>query len=210
MNNDKKIEWLLFHSNVLYQKISDGTGIDVRTLKNYRRQLRINNNNHYEVVADEDELKLLDFIKSLKEDDVLDNEYIEHQILVQGSSEHIEKVFTSYKFAVQLNWIKEYKEGLFIVNFGIRSKKQFNRYPYDLKELIYTFSREDYDRKVKLANFIRAVGKEINFGGSRTLYEVDGKEYQVIIDILDDNPYRVTQPLKVRDIIETDVFIEEN
>lgn len=210
MNNDKKIEWLLFHSNVLYQKIADGTGIDVRTLKNYRRQLRINNNNHYEVVADEDALKLLEFIKSLKEDDVLDNEYIEHQILVEGDREKIEKVFNSYKFAVKLNWIKEYKEELFIVNFGIKGKKQFNRYPYDLKELIYTFSEKNSDQKIKLSNFIRAVGKKHNFGGSRTLYEIDGKTYQVIIDILDDNPYRVTQPLEIRDIIETDVFIEEN
>ena len=210
MNNDKKIEWLLFHSNVLYQKISDGTGIDVRTLKNYRRQLRINNNNRYEVVADEDELKLLDFIKNLKEDDVINNECIEHQILVRGSREDIEKVFTSYKFAVKLNWIKEHKEELFIVNFGIRSKKQFNRYPHDLKELIYIFSKYDYDCKVKLANFIRAVGKKHHFGGSRTLYEVGGKKYQVIIDILDDNPYQVTQPLKVRDIIETEAYIEEN
>lgn len=132
------------------------------------------------------------------------------QILIQGSTEQeIQEVFAKYKLAVNLNWIKPHKE-MFIVNFDFQSQKQLNRFPHDLHRVEFVISRLNRRLMEDLAQKLRTEGERIELGGSRALYRLDGKTYQIIDTINDPETARVTKKVfNILDVVETDEYILE-
>lgn len=201
MNPSVKIKWLLTASGITTYKIGKKIGESTQFLDRYKNDPQKIGGMRLEKAE-----KLLDYIGTLKQEDVIRNTWNNQQILVQNSTEdEITDYFNSYPFAVKLNWIKPHKE-MFIVNFDTVSDNTFKKYPYDLDNL-YFFADRNREYMVRFADFLRACGTKLYFGGSRALYQVDGKKYQIIAKIK--RPSEIGPALKVINVIETDVYRED-
>lgn len=105
----------------------------------------------------------------------------------------------------KLNWIKEHKD-MYIVNFDTVSDKKFHKWPYEIENLIYIFKKCEVKLRKRFMNYMRACGIKHYFDGSRVLYEVDGKKYQLITRI---NKPSVGKAVDFLGFVETDVYRDD-
>ncbi|HEN2969896.1 hypothetical protein ACFKJ4_06415 [Streptococcus agalactiae] len=201
MKASQKIKWLLTATGITTYKIGKDIEESTQFLDRYKNDPEKIGGMRLEKAE-----KLLEYISNLKQEDVIKNNWNNQQILVQNSTEEeITKHFNSYPFAIKLNWIKPYKE-MFIVNFDTISNKTFKKYPYDLENL-YFLKKKNKDAKAQFADFLRACGRKSYFGGSRILYEVEGKKYQIIFSIK--RPSELRPVIKLINVIETDIYRDD-
>ncbi|MGQ7357783.1 hypothetical protein ACTGWZ_01460 [Streptococcus suis] len=200
MNTSTKIKWLLKSSGISTYRISKETGESTQFLDRYKKEPGLIGGMRLEKAE-----ILLKYISNLSFEDVFPEKWNNQQILIEDATEdEIQKWFESYPYSVKLNWIKEHKD-MFVVNFDTVSSKKFNKYPYGIRNL-YFLENLNIERMEKFADFIRACGKCIELGGSKRLYEVNGKTYQIVFTI---NKPSALRALNLFKIIETDVYLDD-
>ena len=201
MKNSQKIEWLLTSTFTTTYQIAKTTGESTQFLDRYKKDPSLIGG----MRLDKAEV-ILGYISNLTRKDVFPEKWNNQQILVEGATEkEIEDLFSTMKFSSKLNWIKEYKDKL-IVNFDTVSNKTFNTYPYKLENLNLIFKAWEIKLRNRFISYMRACGTKHYFGGSRVLYEVDGKKYQLITRI---NKPSVGKAVDFLGFIETDVYRDD-
>lgn len=131
----------------------------------------------------------------------------EHQILVEGmTEEEVREMFGKYRVAT-INFIKPYKTML-TVNFNSLWKKGTKRFPYFNKQLEYFLSDSNHKYLQRLYNRLMREAETISFGGSRNLYSLDGKTYQIVSKLnIPTDGVPLLRPVTVLDIFETDTYL---
>lgn len=129
------------------------------------------------------------------------------QILVEGMTEQeIRDMFDKYRVAT-INFIKPYKDKL-IVNFEYLWKRNTKNYPYFSRTLDYFLDESNKKYLQNLYNRLWTEAKRENYGGSRNLFKLDGKSYQIVSKInLPDGDYIPLSPITIIDIFETDIYL---
>lgn len=135
------------------------------------------------------------------------NEPTEHQILVEGmTEEEVREMFSKYRVAT-INFIKPYKTML-IVNFNSLWKKGTKRFPYFDKQLEYFLSDSNHKYLQRLYNRLMREAETIDYGGSRQLYVLEGKTYQIVSKLnIPVDGIRPLHPVIIIDIFETDTYL---
>lgn len=129
------------------------------------------------------------------------------QILVEGMTEQeIRDMFNKYRVAT-INFIKPYKDKL-IVNFEYLWKRNTKNCPYFSRTLDYFLDESNKKYLQNLYNHLWTEAKRENYGGSRNLFKLDGKSYQIVSKInLPDSDYIPLSPITIIDIFETDTYL---
>ncbi|HEP1653023.1 TPA: hypothetical protein ACKQ4H_001461 [Streptococcus pyogenes] len=201
MKPSQKIKWLLTATGITTYKIGKDIEESTQFLDRYKNDPEKIGGMRLEKAE-----KLLEYISNLRQEDVIKTNWNNQQILVQNSTEEeITKYFNSYPFAIKLNWIKPHKE-MFIVNFDTTSNKTFRKYPYDLKNLYFLVDK-NRDKMSQFAEFLIICGRKSHFGGSRVLYEVEGKKYQIIFSIK--RPSELGSTIRLINVVETDTYRDD-
>lgn len=201
MKPSQKIKWLLTAAGITTYKIGKDIKESTQFLDRYK-----NAPEKLGGMSLEKAENLLEYIDNLRQEDVIKTNWNNQQILVQNSTEEeITEYFNKYPFAIKLNWIKPHKE-MFIVNFDTTSNKTFRKYPYDLENL-YFLADKNRDKMAQFAEFLIICGRKYHFGGSRVLYEIEGKKYQIIFSIK--RPSELRPVIKLINVIETDIYRDD-
>ncbi|WP_159561822.1 hypothetical protein [Streptococcus halichoeri] len=169
MKPSLKIKWLLTSTGITTYKIGKEINESTQFLDRYKNDPEKIGGMRLEKAE-----KLLDYIRNLRLEDVMKDEWNNQQILIQYSTEkEITEYFNSCPFAAKLNWIKPH-EDMFIVNFDTVSKKTFRKYPYTLERLCFLHD-EDKKKMEQFADFLTICGQKNPLGDSRALYECEEK-----------------------------------
>ncbi|WP_409240638.1 hypothetical protein, partial [Streptococcus pyogenes] len=80
------------------------------------------------------------------------------------------------------------------------------KYPYDLKNLYFLVDK-NRDKMSQFAEFLIICGRKSHFGGSRVLYEVEGKKYQIIFSIK--RPSELGSTIGLINVVETDTYRDD-
>lgn len=201
MKNSQKIAWLLTSQFITTYQISKETGESTQFLDRYKKDPSLIGG----MRLDKAEI-LLEYISNLTREDVFPEKWTNQQILVQDTTQkELEDLFHCMKMSSKLNWIKEHKD-MYIVNFDTVSSKIFHKYPYVIENLVYFFKQWEIRLRNRFMNYMRACGTKHYFGGSRVLYEVDGKKYQLITRI---NKPSVGKAVDFLGFVETDVYRDD-
>ena len=201
MKNSLKIEWLLTSQFITTYQISKATGESTQFLDRYKKDPSLIGGMRLDKAEN-----LLEYISNLTKDDVFPEKWTNQQILVQNiTKDELEDLFDCMKMSSKLNWIKEHKD-MYIVNFDTVSDKKFHKWPYEIENLIYIFKKCEVKLRKRFMNYMRACGIKHYFGGSRVLYEVDGKKYQLITRI---NKPSVGKAVDFLGFVETDVYRDD-
>lgn len=175
MSLQTKIKWLLRGSGITTYRIAKDINENVQTLDVYKNDLE-----KIKGMALERAEKLGEYIDNLSLEDIYKKKLSNAQIIIANASEdEIKEFFSKYDTATALKWIKPYKDK-FIVNFDIYSQKKFRKNEHELYELEDSISTLNHELLQKKAKYIMACGESVNFGGSKTLYKLNGKSYQVV------------------------------
>ena len=106
-----------------------------------------------------------------------------------------------------INFIKPYKTML-IVNFNSLWKKGTKRFPYFDKQLKYFLSDSNHKYLQRLYNRLMREAETIDYGGSRQLYVLEGKTYQIVSKLnIPVDGIRPLHPVIIIDIFETDTYL---
>ena len=129
------------------------------------------------------------------------------QILVEDMTEQkIRELFNKYRVAT-INFIKPYKDKL-IVNFEYLWKRNTKNYPYFSRTLEYFLQESNKKYLQNLYNRLWTEAEQENFGGSRILFKLDGKSYQIVSKInFPNGDYIPLSPITIIDIFETDTYL---
>lgn len=201
MKNSLKIEWLLTSPFVTTYQISKVTGESTQFLDRYKKNPSLIGG----MRLDKAEV-LLEYISNLTKEDVFPEKWNSQQILVQNTTqEEIKDLFDYMKMSTRLHWIKEHKD-MFIVNFETVSEKKFHKYPYEIENLLFIFEKWEIRLTKRFMSYMRACGTKHYYGGSRVLYEVDNKKYQLITRI---NKPSVGKAVDFLGFVETDVYRDD-
>ena len=201
MSLQTKIKWLLRGSGITTYRIAKDINENVQTLDVYKNDLE-----KIKGMALERAEKLGEYIDNLSLEDIYKKKLSNAQIIIANASEdEIKKFFSKYDIATTLNWIKPYKDK-FIVNFDIYSQKKFRKNDHELYELEDKISTLNHELLQKKAKYIMACGESVNFGGSKTLYKLNGKSYQVVSVINAPGSFRAVDFIRV---VETDEWKSE-
>lgn len=201
MKDSLKIKWLLTSSFVTTYQIAKTTGESTQFLDRYKKDPSLIGGMRLEKAE-----ILLDYIKNLSREEVFPEKWNNQQILVEeATGKEIEDLFSTMKFSAKINWIKEYKDKL-IVNFDTVSNKTFNTYPHRLENLNLIFKAWEMKLRDRFISYMRACGTKHYFGGSRVLYEVDGKKYQLVTPV---NKPSIGKAVDFLGFVETDVYRDD-
>ncbi len=193
----KKINWLLTISGITTYKISKDTGESTQFLDGYKK----NPDKICGMSLGKAE-NLEEYIEHLTFEDIFNAKKTTQQILIQDATEEeIKGFFAKNKYAAKLNWLKPYKN-MFIVNFDTYSEKTFKKFPYDLENL-YFITNLHVKNQNKLFNYLNQCAQRVNFGGSRNLYKIGGKSYQIVFVV---NKPSSLSAITVCDIFETGTY----
>lgn len=81
-------------------------------------------------------------------------------------------------------------------------------FPYFDKQLEYFLSDSNHKYLQRLYNRLMREAKTIDYGGSRKLYVLDGKTYQIVSKLnIPTDGVRLLHPVTVLDIFETDTYL---
>lgn len=129
------------------------------------------------------------------------------QILVEDMTEQeIRDMFDKYRVAT-INFIKPYKDKL-IVNFEYLWERKTKNYPYFSRTLDWFLKESNRKYLQHLYNRLWTEAEQENFGGSRILFKLDGKSYQIVSKFnLPDGDYVPLSPITIIDIFETDTYL---
>lgn len=131
------------------------------------------------------------------------------QILVEDMTEQeIRDMFNKYRVAT-INFIKPHKDKL-IVNFEYLWKRNTKNYPYFSRTLDYFLEESNKKYLQNLYKRLWTEAEQENFGGSRILFKLDGKSYQIVSKINPPSKDNVPlSPVRIIDIFETDTYLVE-
>lgn len=201
MSLQLKLKWLFGGSGITTYRIGKDTNEKTQTLDVYKNDLE-----KIKGMALERAEKLGEYIDNLSLEDIYNQKLVNAQIIIANASEdEIKQFFEKYNTATTLNWIKPYKDK-FIVNFDTYSEKKFRKNDHELSELEASISVLNHKLLQKRAKYIIACGEAVNFGGSKTLYKLNGKSYQVVSVVNDPSSLRAVDFIR---IVETDEWKAE-
>lgn len=201
MSLQLKLKWLFGGSGITTYRIAKDTNEKNQTLDIYKNNLEKING-----MALERAEKLGEYVDNLSLEDIYNKKLVNAQIIIANASEdEIKQFFEKYNTATTLNWIKPYKDK-FIVNFDTYSQKKFRKNDHELYELKNNISALNHELLQKRAKYIIACGEPVNFGGSKTLYKLNGKSYQVVSVINSPTSFRGVDFIR---IVETDEWKAE-
>ena len=94
------------------------------------------------------------------------------------------------------------------MNFEYLWKRNTKNYPYFSRTLEYFLQESNKKYLQNLYNRLWTEAEQENFGGSRILFKLDGKSYQIVSKInLPDGDYVPIKPVTIIDIFETDTYL---
>jgi hypothetical protein len=131
------------------------------------------------------------------------------QILVEDMTEQeIRDMFNQYRVAT-INFIKSRKDKL-IVNFEYLWERNTKNYPYFSRTLDWFLKESNRKYLQNLYKRLWTEAEQENFGGSRILFKLDGKSYQIVSTINPPSKDNVPlSPVRIIDIFETDTYLVE-
>jgi hypothetical protein len=131
------------------------------------------------------------------------------QILVEDMTEQeIRELFNKYRVAT-INFIKPRKDKL-IVNFEYLWERNTKNYPYFSRTLDWFLKESNRKYLQNLYKRLWTEAEQENFGGSRILFKLDGKSYQIVSTINPPSKDNVPlSPVRIIDIFETDTYLVE-
>ena len=131
------------------------------------------------------------------------------QILVEDMTEQeIRDMFNKYRVAT-INFIKPRKDK-FIVNFEYLWKRNTKNYPYFSNTLDWFLKESNQKYLQYMYKRLWTEAEQENFGGSRILFKLDGKSYQIVSTINPPSKDNLPlSPVRIIDIFETDTYLVE-
>lgn len=131
------------------------------------------------------------------------------QILVEDMTEQeIRDMFNKYRVAT-INFIKPRKDKL-IVNFEYLWKRNTKNYPYFSNTLDWFLKESNQKYLQYMYKRLWTEAEQENFGGSRILFKLDGKSYQIVSTINPPSKDNLPlSPVRIIDIFETDTYLVE-
>lgn len=131
------------------------------------------------------------------------------QILVEDMTEQeIRDMFNKYRVAT-INFIKPRKDKL-IVNFEYLWKRNTKNYPYFSNTLDWFLKESNQKYLQYMYKRLWTEAEQENFGGSRILFKLDGKSYQIVSAINPPSKDNLPlSPVRIIDIFETDTYLVE-
>lgn len=200
MSLSKKINWLLTISGITTYAVSKATGQSTQFLDRYK----LNPEKISGMSLGKAEI-LEDYIENLTLEDIFNVKKSVQQILISDTTEEkIQNFFNKNKYAAKLNWIKPHKD-MFIVNFDTFSGKTFKKIPYSLEKLYFIHDLHIKNQN-KLFDYLNQCAKRVNFDGSRNLFKIGKKSYQIVYVV---NKPSSLSAISVVDIFETDTYLKE-
>ena len=131
------------------------------------------------------------------------------QILVEDMTEQeIRDMFNKYRVAT-INFIKPRKDK-FIVNFEYLWNRNTKNYPYFSNTLDWFLKESNQKYLQYMYKRLWTEAEQENFGGSRILFKLDGKSYQIVSTINPPSKDNLPlSPVRIIDIFETDTYLVE-
>lgn len=131
------------------------------------------------------------------------------QILVEDMTEQeIRDMFNKYRVAT-INFIKPRKDK-FIVNFEYLWNRNTKNYPYFSNTLDWFLKESNRKYLQYMYKRLWTEAEQENFGGSRILFKLDGKSYQIVSTINPPSKDNLPlSPVRIIDIFETDTYLVE-